>query len=167
MAEIWAAAIAAGTAVAGTYMSYKGAQDQKKANQDAQNQNASQFAASQNQNWTNYLLTRGINPGPGGVKTGAVPTSGFTAVNTKLPLWANVSDTPSGGGFLIKKDAAGVKPVTFDYHFSTDPITGSQVAAPETAAAATSPGGRSFLQKATDDHLKILDPLGGLKKLFG
>lgn len=159
MAEIWAAAIAAGAAVAGTAVAYKGAQDQKKANANAQQQNQSQFDNSQNQNWINYLLTRGINPGSNPVETGKIPTSGYTAVNTKLPLWMNLS-----GGSTPGK--------AFDYKFSNAPITGTQPMNTTSSAAVTGGGGGS----STSSKLKTAgavvgslfgDPLPGLIKIFG
>ncbi len=80
------AAIGAGTAV-------YGASQQKKANQQAQAANAA-LQDKQNQSaWDAWVMTRGI--APDGSAPGVLPTNG-RAVNTRLPLWANVSTTPGG-----------------------------------------------------------------------
>jgi len=91
-AGVTAAGVAAAAGVAGVGMSLYGSAQQRKANAKAQDANQAQFDKSQNQNWINYLLTRGINPGSNPVTTGVIPTTGTTAVNTRLPLWATGSN---------------------------------------------------------------------------
>lgn len=87
-----AGAIAATAAATGVAANIYGSAQQRKANAKAQDANQRQFDKSQNQDWINYLLTRGINPGSNPVTTGVIPTTGTTAVNTRLPLWATGSN---------------------------------------------------------------------------
>lgn len=87
MSMMWTA-IGVGVLGAGTTL--YGINAQKKANQSATNANKE---AQDEQNllaWNNYLLTRGIQP-----KTPAAPgvvpgPGGYSAVNTRLPLWATM-----------------------------------------------------------------------------
>jgi hypothetical protein len=161
---VWGAAVgigalagaAIGTAAVGAGTAYYGAQQQKKAVNATNNANAAQVQGSNDYNWSNYLATRGLIP-TSPTSAGQMPSSSV-AVNSRLPLWANVTPDSTGGGFLRKIGG----PTT--YTLSPQAITG-----PSSTQVAVGPvgGSQSLLQKATKDHLKILDPLGGLSKLFG
>ena len=74
-----------------------GANEQSKATAAANTANQDEQAGINQTAWDNYLLARGLNTGANPAPTGTVPTSGATAANTKLPLWANVnvSGTPT------------------------------------------------------------------------
>jgi hypothetical protein len=105
------AAIAIGTSVAGAGLSYMGARKQAKENRRTQDANAAADAEAQRQNWARYLMQRGIDPGQG-VETGALPMNA-RAINTRLPLWMNVSRAGPGAmpvpsGSAIPMRATGV-----------------------------------------------------------
>ncbi len=88
MAEIWAAAagiIGAGAAIYGANKQSKTAKETNAANREAVGQ-ADQSA------WVSYLLSRGLDAGPN-TAVGEIPTNA-RAVNTRLPLWANISFNP-------------------------------------------------------------------------
>lgn len=112
----WAAIV---VGVAGVGTSLYGANKQNKAQQAAVAQNN----ASQDKNnasaWASYLLSRGVNPN--GVATGEIPINP-TAVNSRLPLWANVQRTrgaspgfrlsgAGGSARLAPSSPAGAMPV--------------------------------------------------------
>lgn len=106
--------IAAGTAILGTGASLYGANKQAKANSAAQASNERQQAEQNRLAWANYLMTRGIDPA--GAQTGVVPSSG-RAINSRLPLWANVRHTgagkyvmPSPGGSFAQPPEQGTPP---------------------------------------------------------
>lgn len=91
--------------VIGAGISYAGSQSAAGKNEASQKaalaQNRSQFDTQQLNNWNQYLLQRGTNP------SGNTTVGGFGSgqpVNTKLPLWAQVSSggTPSGGRRLVR-----------------------------------------------------------------
>jgi hypothetical protein len=105
------AAVAIGTSVAGMGLNYMGARKQAKENRRTQDANAAADAEAQRQNWARYLMQRGIDPGAG-VETGAVPINA-RAINTRLPLWMNVSRAsptaaPMVSGSAIPARAVGV-----------------------------------------------------------
>lgn len=73
-------AIAAGvTSVGGLALTYKGQQDQKKAQKKALAQETVNYDEAQAENLRRYMLSRGIDT-----------ANGNRAVNTRLPLWATV-----------------------------------------------------------------------------
>lgn len=87
MSMMW---VGISTAVLGTGAQLYGANKQAKAVEAANKQNA-ELQAQQNQSaWNAYLMSRGVNPN--GAATGSIPTNP-QAINTKLPLWANVTRT--------------------------------------------------------------------------
>lgn len=92
------AGVAIGAAVVGAGTEIYGASEQKTAASEANDANQKNVQTANNESWTNYLMSRGINPG-GTVAYGTIPTNGQT-INTKLPLWAtvNVPNTMSGPG---------------------------------------------------------------------
>lgn len=91
--------VAVSVAAIGAGTSLYGANKQAKANQAAQNENA-RLQEQQNQSaWAAYLLSRGVNPE--GVATGQIPTAP-KAVNTRLPLWANVRRN-AGGSYAMAR----------------------------------------------------------------
>lgn len=106
MSEVWAAAIA----VAGVGASVYGTQQQKKANARAQDANAAAQQQSNEIAWSNYLLSRGIAPTVP-VAPGQIPEAGqYRAVNSRLPLYANVDPnvfaqpgTAQRQPFLVKR----------------------------------------------------------------
>lgn len=91
-AAIIAAVIAAG---AGAAMTAKGQSDAKKANKAKLAQDAENFDAQQAENLRRYMLSRGVDTNTGG------------AVNTFLPLWANVRRDKTGRSSLITGKALG------------------------------------------------------------
>ena len=149
-------AVGAGTA-------YYGAQQQKKAVNSANNANASLQQNQNDQSWTNYLATRGISPTTP-VLAGQMPSAGgYTAINTRLPLWAGIVAKPAnnGGSFLRKKGEPS------SYALATPALGGYTPASvtPQSTGGGGSTG--DLLKKATKDHLAIIDPIQGLKRLFG
>lgn len=82
----WVGVAIGGSALIGAGTSIYGANKQAKANASAQQQNAA-LQAKQNQlAWQNYLIQRGILAPT--AQPGEIPSSNFTPVNTRLPLWA-------------------------------------------------------------------------------
>lgn len=78
------------TAVAGIGASLYGANKQSQDTKSAQDQNAALTQQQNNSAWTSWLLSKGVQPTTP-VAAGTMPTAGnSTAVNTRLPLWANV-----------------------------------------------------------------------------
>lgn len=111
----WVAAAVVGSSLISAGVSAYGANKQSKDNAHAQDVNS---ALQQQQNdaaWTNWLLTRGIASTSGApIPSGTFPAAGTTrAVNTRLPLWANInlpSALPAAPAarvpFLVKKGAS-------------------------------------------------------------
>lgn len=93
------------TAVAGIGASLYGANKQSQDTRAANEANIAAQKESERQNWLRYLLTRGVQADPS-TASGAVPTS-YRAVNTKLPLWANVV-TPQSAAPGAAPQAGGV-----------------------------------------------------------
>lgn len=92
------------TVAVGAGSAIYGANQQKKANQAAVSANQANADQTNQSAWNSYLLSRGVNPA--GAATGTIPTNG-QAVNTKLPLWANVS-RPSGAAKGFRLTASGI-----------------------------------------------------------
>jgi hypothetical protein len=87
MSSLWIGlgAIAVGTA--GTLYSTNA---QKKANQSAQNANQAQQDKQNDFSWNAWLMSKGVQPNAP-LTAGTMPTpGGYSAVNTKLPLWATM-----------------------------------------------------------------------------
>lgn len=84
-----------GAGALGAGASVYGANKQSKATQDAASKNNQSQAAQNAAAWSNYLMTRGINPA--GAQTGQIP-QGAQSINARLPLWATVrrNVTPQG-----------------------------------------------------------------------
>jgi len=82
-----------GTAVLGAGTSIHGANKQKQAQEEANKANQASIANSDLSAWQGYLMQRGLNPS-GVTQFGQIPTNA-QAVNTKLPLWANVRMNPA------------------------------------------------------------------------
>lgn len=105
--------VAVGTAVLGAGTTLYGINAQKKANQATAETNAETQDKQNRAAWSNWLMTKGIAPTTS-VEAGVMPTAGkYTAVNTKLPFWANVTygslapGSKVGGGIrLVKKGTA-------------------------------------------------------------
>ncbi len=103
MSMMW---VGIGTAAVGLATNLYSTNAQKKSNQGAQNTNAELQDRQNDASWANWLMTRGIMPTTP-TKAGQMPTS-YGAVNTRLPLWANVSlarngTSATGGMRLVKK----------------------------------------------------------------
>ena len=141
--------IAIGTAVVGAGTSLYGANQQQKANKAAQDQNIAQQDKQNAAAWTNWLMTRGVAP-TSPVTAGQMPSS-YTAVNTRLPLWASINQ-PTGPSRWQKVGANYAKPNTLAV---TAPI-GS--AATTGAAGATAPVGGSSTSTG-QKLLNVVDPL--------
>lgn len=98
--------VAVAVAAIGAGTTLYGANKQAKANAAAQNQNIASQDTQNQAAWGNYLMTRGIAP-TSPVQPGVLPQpGGYQVVNTKLPLWATIKNTPQvtapkRGGFLV------------------------------------------------------------------
>lgn len=114
MAEIWGALT---VAAIGAGASLYGANKQNIANNKAIDANVKAQDTQNAAQWTNWLMSRGIAP-TSPVAAGVMPTAGnYTAVNQRLPLWANVSPTRTATAnqpFLIRRGgtAQPTAPVT-------------------------------------------------------
>lgn len=85
--------IGAGIAAVGLVTNVVGANKQASAISDANAANQSAQAQQNSGAWGNYLLTRGIAPTTPPTP-GVIPSAGqYTAVNSRLPLWANVTSS--------------------------------------------------------------------------
>ena len=84
----WIAGATIGAGVLGAGVSYLGASQASKAQDRATQANKESKAESDRIGWTNYLLSRGIQP-IGYVEPGQMPAE-YKAVNARLPAWANV-----------------------------------------------------------------------------
>lgn len=92
--------VGVGSMVVGGAVSMAGQKKQEKANQKALEANQAQQAEQNRIEWSNYLMQRGIAPTQS-VEPGVLPTSGYRAVNTRMPLWMTMSREraqPSGSG---------------------------------------------------------------------
>lgn len=103
--------VAVGSAVLGAGTSIYGANQQKKANQSAQNQNAALQREQNDAAWSNWLMTRGVAPTTP-VSAGVMPTAGnSTAVNTRLPYWATVNVQSQPGSLrVVRRGTAAPRP---------------------------------------------------------
>lgn len=142
--------VAVGTAVLGAGASIYGSQQQKKAIQNAANQNAQSQADQNAAQWASYLMQRGVNPA--GAATGQIPANP-QAINAKLPLWATAYFTKPGstgsGATRWRKKGTGV---------------GTLAAMPAVNAATTYPidsasGDKSKEVSGSQKVKNILDPL--------
>lgn len=106
----WVAVAVGGAAVIGAGVSLYGINQQANENASAQAANQAAQATQNQESWNNYLMERGLNAN-GSAPTGVIPTTGTTAVNTKLPLWANVSlGSNTSPAFTGATPAAGAAP---------------------------------------------------------
>ena len=81
--------IAAATAVAGTVSTLSGANKQSKDQAHTDDLNRAAVKEADLSQWQSYLMQRGLNP-QGVTQFGDVPTNA-APVNTKLPLWAEMT----------------------------------------------------------------------------
>lgn len=92
-------------AAAGIGASLYGANKQSKAQDAANAANTAAVKESDLNQWKSYLMQRGLNPA-GVTQFGQVPTNA-PAMNTKLPLWANMTFTtpraPAGTSMVRRK----------------------------------------------------------------
>lgn len=99
------AAAVLGAGALGAGASIYGANKQSKAVQNAASQNNAAQAAQNAAAWSNYLMTRGVNPA--GAATGQIP-QGAQAINARLPLWATANfKRPGTTGGWRKKGSVG------------------------------------------------------------
>ncbi len=83
-----------------------GNNQQNVANNAAQDANLAAIDKINNSAWTNYLMTRGISPNKP-VAAGVLPPKGqYTAVNTRLPLYATMPPRAAAGTQRWVKRAA-------------------------------------------------------------
>lgn len=80
-------------AVAGVATTVYGADKQQQNQQDANAANQASIGQADLSAWQGYLAQRGVNPS-GVTQFGQIPTN-IQAINTKLPLWANVKMNPT------------------------------------------------------------------------
>jgi hypothetical protein len=120
----WVAVAIVGGALIGGGATLIGANKQASANTANNNANIAVNDATNQSNWNNYLVTRGLATN-GQTPTGTIPgTTG--AVNTKLPLWANVQSS-NGPSQWVKSGTAPNR--------TNVGITGAPAAIPAAAAA--------------------------------
>lgn len=87
MSMLW---VGIGSAVLGAGASIYGANKQAGAIQDANQQNTALQQQQNNSAWVNWLMSRGVAP-TSPVPAGVMPApGGYTAVNTRLPIWATM-----------------------------------------------------------------------------
>lgn len=126
--------IAVGTAVVGGIASVAGENAQAGAISDAADKNAAAQRDQNNAAWSNYLMTRGIAP-TGQVTAGVLPTAGsYNAVNSRLPLWANVTSSNGPQRWVKKGTAAPVQ------RWILDSLPATQTAGTPGAPAGGAPG---------------------------
>lgn len=106
--------IAAGSAVLGVVGNLVGSSQQASAISDAADKNAAAQRDQNNAAWANYLMTRGIAP-TGQVTAGVLPAAGsYNAVNSRLPLWANVTSSNGPQRWVRKGTPAPVQRWSLD-----------------------------------------------------
>lgn len=104
MAEVW---VTLAAAAAGAGVSLYGANKQSKDAKAAAAQNTDSMDKQNASAWASYLLSRGVNPN--GAVTGQIPTNP-QAVNSRLPLWANVQRSRGASpGFRIGGNRGSVR----------------------------------------------------------
>lgn len=143
----WVAVAVGGGALLGAGASVYGANKQSKAVQDAASKNNDAQAAQNAAAWSNYLMTRGVNPA--GAATGQIP-QGAQAINARLPLWATANFKRPGTTAGWRKKGSVGAPNTL-YRGGGMPAG----AIPDPVAPAGSSGGNSRLKDAL-----IGNPLG-------
>lgn len=88
MSMLWTAI---GTTAVGLGTSLYGANRQRQDNAHALDVNKATQDQQNAAQWTNWLMSKGVAP-TSPVAAGVMPTAdNYTAVNTRLPLWANVN----------------------------------------------------------------------------
>ena len=89
--------VAIGTAVLGAGASIYGANKQSKSQGETNAANRAAIEQADRGAWNTYLMQRGLYGGnaPTGTIPGMQPGG---AVNTRLPLWANIPSIEQGGG---------------------------------------------------------------------
>ena len=158
--------VGVGTLVLGAATSLYSANAQKKANQGAQNANATAQDKQNAASWTNWLMTKGIMPTTP-VAAGVMPSAGgYAAVNTKLPIWANVNYgatapgvSASGGGIRLVKKGTATQGITG--LVATLPGASAAPVDTTTAPAATGGGMSSGTKGAIAGALLTGDPIMG------
>jgi hypothetical protein len=102
--------VAVGTAALGAGTALYGANKQSQDQRSANDSNRAAIEAADRNAWNNYLMQRGIYGG--NAATGTIPgMQPGGAVNTRLPLWANLRMSsqptapraPANVPFLIKR----------------------------------------------------------------
>lgn len=93
-------------AVVGGGLALYGSNKQSKAQDAANAQNQQSIANADLSAWKGYLASRGVNPGSVS-QFGQIPTN-IQAINTKLPLWANVRMNPTAIAARTPQPASAV-----------------------------------------------------------
>lgn len=112
-----------GSTVVGAGVSLAGQSKQSSDLSAANAANTESVDRSNQANWNNWLTTRGLSTG-GTAPTGSIPgVPAGTSVNTKLPLWANVTMTPGGGSTprWVKKGTASGPSYSLTSSFGSAP----------------------------------------------
>jgi hypothetical protein len=112
MSSMW---IGIGTAAAGLIGGMAASNKQSKSDAAARDLNYQAQKEAEQMNWANWLASRGIAPGPN-MQVGVIPgTVEGQVVNTRLPLWMNVSvpqrtnpATPTGSAVNASRAAAAM-----------------------------------------------------------
>lgn len=119
--------VAIGTAVLGAGASIYGANKQSKSQGDANAANRAAIEQADRSAWNNYLMQRGLYGA--NAASGVIPDNA-RAVNTRLPLWANVPSigrggvgTPVGGGGLGDGAVRGFRGLSVRGQAPADPGT--------------------------------------------
>lgn len=101
--------VAVGTAVLGTGTALYGQSQQRKAQNQANDQNRAAIEQADRGAWNNYLMQRGIYgaDAPTGTIPGMTPGA---AVNTRLPLWATVRSQPNPGPLRVVRRGTAAPP---------------------------------------------------------
>lgn len=139
MSSLWVGIGALVVGAAGTLYSSNA---QKKASQAATNANVSSQDKVNDSAWTAWLMSKGIQPTTP-VSAGTIPTAGnYSAINTKLPIWANVNYGTSvpgsnGGIRLVKKGSPTTTGIT---GFAKTPPAPAAITEADAAAAASGGG---------------------------
>ena len=141
MSSLW---VGIGALVVGAGTSLYSANAQKKASQAATNANVASQDKVNDSAWTAWLMSKGIQPTTP-VSAGTIPTAGnYSAINTRLPIWANVNYGTSapgsnGGMRLVKKGSPTTAGITGFAKAPAVPVATTE----GDAAAAASGGGKN------------------------
>lgn len=152
----WVAVAIGGSAILGAITSGEGISAQESENAATNASNAASISATNQSNWNNYLVSRGLATN-GSTPTGTIPTTG-TAVNTKLPLWANVVSS-NGPSKWVKTGTAA--PATTWSMPSSSPTAAAPGAAGGGAMGGASPGASGYANPGFTTQGAFAEPTAG------